>query len=182
MDNAYFLDTTLLYETEKQDKPKWPIIWVIFVILLIPILYFGFQKISSLKIFENSGEKVRSIIPEEVKNTIMPPSKPTITIAPTVTKKELARKDLKVEVRNGGGVVGAASKGVAFLKNLGYEIKSSGNAASFNYKDLTIKIKNSKKEFLSLLEEDLKTNYTISSSSADLSEDSSSDALVVIGR
>lgn len=186
MDNAYFLDTTLLYETEEKKKKRWPIFLAFFsVVLIIPLVIFGLQKLDLAKIAGDSKEKIQTILPKDIieKTPAISKSFPSPTPVISKTPKEIVKADLKLNVRNGSGVAGAALRGESFLKNLGYSVVSSGNAENFNYKGLTIRVKNSKKEYLEILEKDLKTNYfNLSSSSSDLEEDSSFDALVIIGR
>lgn len=92
------------------------------------------------------------------------------------------RTKLSVSVKNGSGVTGAASKASDLLKGLRYNVVSSGNADKDDYKNTKIQVKNSKKEFLDILKNDLSKNYTIGETSSDLPADSSEDALITIGR
>jgi len=68
------------------------------------------------------------------------------------------------------------------LKSFGYKITSTGNADNYNYENVTIQVKSTKSNFLALLKKDLGFSYTVGSASADLSSDSTSDALVIIGK
>lgn len=115
-----------------------------------------------------------------------PKSSPTATPKPTSNPVDpatgLDRSDLSVEVKNGGGVAGAAGKVSDFLKNLGYKVVSVGNADNFDYQSIVIEVKSAESSFLSLLKKDLSASYTIGSTSADLSATSSADALVIVGK
>lgn len=98
-----------------------------------------------------------------------------------VDKSGLDRSKLSVIVQNGSGIEGTAGKAADVLKELGYNT-STGNAGNYNYKGLTIKIKKTKSDFLDLLKNDLSKNYTITTTSSDLSSDSPTDALIIIGK
>jgi len=114
------------------------------------------------------------------KATVTPTPKPTID--PVDKETGLDRSDLSIEVLNGSGETGAASKASETLKALGYGISSIGNADNTDYENVTIKVKSDKEKFLDLLKKDLGFSYTIGSSSADLADDSSADALVIVGK
>lgn len=114
------------------------------------------------------------------KPTVTPSAKPTTN--PVDSATGLDRSTLSVEVQNGSGEVGAASKGSDILKSFGYKVIATGNADNFNYENVLIKIKSIKSNFLSLLKKDLGFSYTIGSASADLSATSSADAVVIVGK
>jgi hypothetical protein len=114
------------------------------------------------------------------KATATPTPKPTID--PVDKETGLDRSEISIEVLNGSGVTGAASQASDTLKSFGYNISSVGNAETTDYENVTIKIKSNKSNFLDLLKKDLGFSYTIGSSSADLADDSSADALVIVGK
>ncbi|MDO8582912.1 MAG: LytR C-terminal domain-containing protein [bacterium] len=99
-----------------------------------------------------------------------------------VDKSGLDRSKLSVTVQNGSGTEGVAGKGANILKELGYNVASTGNADNYNYQGVTIKVKSSKSDFLNLLKQDLSKDYSITASSSDLSSDSPTDAMVIIGK
>ncbi|MEK7517575.1 MAG: LytR C-terminal domain-containing protein, partial [Patescibacteria group bacterium] len=92
------------------------------------------------------------------------------------------RSKLSVSIMNGSGETGAATKASDFLKGLGYNVVSVGNADREDYQNTKIQVKSNKSEFLSLLKNDLSKNYTIGETSSDLPESSPEDALVIIGK
>lgn len=106
---------------------------------------------------------------------------PTPTINPIDKSTGLNRSKLSVTIQNGSGQAGAAGKAADILKNLGYNIVSTGNADNYDYVNVSIQVKAASSSFLSLLKKDL-VSYTIGSNSADLSTGFSSDALVIIGK
>lgn len=119
-------------------------------------------------------------------------AKPTSVLSPTSTPKPttdpvdkstgLDRSKLTVEVQNGSGEVGAAKKAADALKGLGYTIAATGNADNYDYKDITIQVKSDKSKYLSLLQKDLGSSYTVGTASADLTATSSADALLIVGK
>lgn len=92
------------------------------------------------------------------------------------------KKTLSISVKNGSGVTGAAAKASDFLKGLGYNVISTGNADTQDYQNTKIQVKKDKSEFLNLLKADLSKNYTIGETSSDLPETSPEDTLIIIGK
>lgn len=109
---------------------------------------------------------------------------PTPTPAPTAAPTpvpDLKREDITVQVLNGGGVAGAAGKMKTFLTDKGYQVTDLGNTDEYSYKDTEILVKPSKSQALSLLQSDLKSDYTLGTASATLPDDVSYDARVIVG-
>ncbi len=106
------------------------------------------------------------------------PTTPTPEASPT---PQLERSDLSLEVLNGSGEPGAAGDAQAVLEDLGYENIEAGNADSYDYDQTEVSIKEGKKEYLQLLLNDLKEEYSISSESAYLEEDYDYDAQIIVG-
>lgn len=167
---------------------------IIFIIFLIGA-FFAAQKF----FFSGKSQKEVSTITPTPTEYQFPTDTPAPSVSPTGTAKPtiaptakavnpidastgLDRSTLSIEVQNGSGETGAASKGSDILKSFGYKITATANADNFEYQNATIKVKSIKSNFLSLLKKDLGFSYTISSSSADLSSSSTADALVIIGK
>lgn len=131
------------------------------------------QVTPSATIVEPTGEPTKEATPSATK-------KPTSTVIPTAAVINKAQ-DLNIQVLNGSGKEGAASSIVDLLKKKGYTHLEAGNADNFNYVNLTIRIKNSRKKFLSDLQNDLST-YTISSQSGSLSDSALFDASLIVGK
>ena len=119
---------------------------------------------------------------EEPANTPSPTSTPEPTVNPIDKTTGLDRSKLSIEVQNGSGAVGVAKKAADVLKALGYVISSTGNADNYEYSNVTIQVKGGKSNFLSLLQKDLGSSYTVGTASADLTATSSADALVIVGK
>lgn len=170
---------------------------IIFAIILVGLIW-GVQKLFS----GGSKETKQTVIiptpteyqfptdtptPVPVTETVKPTAVPTLVpttkaVNPVDSATGLDRSNLSVEVQNGSGETGAASKGSDILKSFGYKVIATANADNFDYVDATIKVKSTKSNFLSLLKKDLGFSYTIGSASADLDSSSTADAVVIIGK
>lgn len=168
---------------------------VLVVIILGVVVFFGVRFIGSITKKETAPTPTPTLVqsmptetptPTPTGGSPTPKSSPTPSPRPTLNPVDpasgLDRSDLSVEVKNGGGVAGAAGKASDFLKNLGYKVISVGNADNFDYQSIVIEVKSAKSSFLSLLKKDLSASYTIGTTSADLSATSSADALVIVGK
>lgn len=94
----------------------------------------------------------------------------------------LTRQRLKIAVENGSRKIGAGSELSSILMDFGYTVTSMKNAKEEEYEGLTIRVKPALQDYLYLLRKDLTlAEYDISSSSADLSEETSEDAVIVVG-
>lgn len=109
-----------------------------------------------------------------------PTSTPTAT--PTPTPEPVKKADIKIQVWNGGGVPGAASKMKSFLEDKGYKVVDVSNADAYTYDKTEIQVKEGKKSILKFLNEDLKDTYSLASKAATLSSDVPYDARVVVGK
>ena len=99
-----------------------------------------------------------------------------------IDKSGLDRSKLSVTVQNGSGIEGVAGKAANILKDLGYNVASTGNADNYDYVGVTVKVKKEKSEFLDLLKKDLSKDYTVKSATSDLSSDSPTNAVIIIGK
>lgn len=168
-------------------------IFLIVALLIIVLLFFGSRFFG-----QNNNQDINdvpaAVTPTEepsITTEVFPSDSPTPSLTPTLTPKPtinpidkssgLNRSKLSVTVQNGSGTAGAAGKVADELKNLGYNVVTTGNADNYDYVNLNIWVKAASSSFLTLLKKDL-AGYTIGSNSADLSTSFSSDALVIIGK
>ncbi len=165
---------------------------VIFVVV-IGLLIFG-----ATKVFKSSNNKIditptptQEVVPsdtpiptEAVSGTPTPTEKPTPAPKSSSIDKAtgLDRSKIAIHVLNGNGTSGVSKKAADFLNGLGYNVVEMGNADNFNYDTTTIQIKAADSKYLPLLKKDLSANYTIGSTSADLSATGRDDAVVIIGK
>jgi hypothetical protein len=105
-----------------------------------------------------------------------------LTKTSPIDESGLDRSKLSIKVENGSGTEGAAGKMSEILKKLGYNNPSTGNADNYNYKNVTIKVKSEKADFLNLLKKDLSKDYTVKTATSDLPPSSSTDAVIIIGK
>lgn len=113
--------------------------------------------------------------------TIAKPT-PTPTQAPSPTPEPAKREDISVQVLNGGGVAGAATKMKSFLVEKGYKVDDVGNTDDYTYDKTALLVKSGKDAYAVLLKEDLSQDYTLEASPGALSSDSLYDAQVIVGK
>ena len=177
---------------EMPKKPKKFIYVILFLIILVGFfltrnLFFGSSKQKEEPSITPTPTEYQFPTDTPVLSPTVSESKPTTapttkSVNPVDASTGLDRSTLSVEVQNGSGVTGAASKGSDALKSFGYKVSSVGNADNENYENVTIQVKSTKTNFLALLKKDLGFSYTIGSTSADLESSSTADALVIIGK
>lgn len=177
--------------TSRKRNPKQLLFLAIAAIVLLFVLFNGVKFIGSK--FSKPSPTPSPVAVETPTPTATPTATATSTSTPTPTPSPSAsnpvdsatgldRSKLGVTVQNGSGTAGVGAKAASFLKNLGYNIVSTGNADNFNYTNVTIRVKDSQKAYLPLLNKDLSTSYSVGATSADLTATSSADALVIIGK
>lgn len=172
MEDLAYQDPSSVRRGRRNLKPI--IILSVISVLLLVLIFSVIKALSS-----QNPSSTQS--PVQTSSPIQTPTPAPTTTPQATSGATLNRSDLSVRVENGSGGSGVASKGSAFLKNLGYSIASSGNADNFNYKGVTIKIKKDKSSYLEQLKKDLSGSYTIDSATSDLPSSSAYDALVIIG-
>ncbi len=115
--------------------------------------------------------------------TIAVKTTPTPTLAPTITPTPtIDRKSISIQVLNGSGIAGVASKMKALLEEKGYTVAGTGNAKTYDYAKTEIQVTASKSAFLSVLQADLTGSYSIGSAAANLKSASQYDVVVIIGK
>ncbi|MBI2028682.1 MAG: LytR C-terminal domain-containing protein [Candidatus Levybacteria bacterium] len=183
------------YPNQGSGKSKKFLFIVIFLLLLLGVGYLVVQYFLPSK----NETKSLTITPTPTEyqfptDTPTPQATPTASLKPTTgptTKPTtnpvdqasgLDRSTLSVEVQNGSGEAGVAAKASDILKGFGYKVASTGNADNYDYQDVTIQVKSTKSKYLTLLKKDLGFSYTVGTTSADLSSESTADALIIIGK
>lgn len=163
-------------------------VYLILTILILLVAFFSYRIFGTKEkgtISQNPAvtapTPTDTPIPTQAPDVTSTPT-PTPTVNPVDKTTGLNRSKLSVIVQNGSGEAGVAGKAESVLKNLGYDVVSTGNADNFNYVNAVIQVKPTSSDFLSLLKNDLGLSYTIGSNSADLPDSFSSNALVIIGK
>ena len=139
--------------------------------------------LAAQKILQDNKDKFPTKSKESLQTQdLLKKIKDGLSLVSPIDKSGLDRSKLSITVLNGSGVEGTAGKAASILKDFGYNVASTGNADNYNYTGVTIKVKPDQSNFLNLLKQDLAKEYTIKSTSSDLSPDSSTDALIIIGK
>jgi len=115
------------------------------------------------------------------KLTIIPSPSPTPTPTPTPTPMPPNRGDITIQILNGGGVSGAASKMKKLLEDKGYKVGDVSNADAYTYDKTELHVKTAKSAYQKLLIDDLKDTYSISTNTAALTDSVSYDGRVIVG-
>lgn len=118
--------------------------------------------------------------------SFLSPAKPTPTPLPTVeptpSVSTVQKSDVNIRVVNGGGTPGAGSKMKTFLEGKGYTVVSVGNADEYTFTATEISAKSGKEAYVALLTDDLKTEYSLGTSTEKVDDDASYDILVTVGK
>ncbi len=117
-----------------------------------------------------------------VSPTPTPKATPTKKPTPAATSSAVTSKGLSVRVLNGSGIAGRAASTADYLKGLGYDIASTGNADKSDYENTQITIKSSKQSLLAGLKSDLAAKFKVGTKEATLSATDSADAEVILGK
>ncbi|HUD09663.1 MAG TPA: LytR C-terminal domain-containing protein [Patescibacteria group bacterium] len=186
------LETIPAFTPQRRQVNKRPVYLVVVIVVLI-LLFLGFRAASSSKSSTSVPTPTLTptiaVVPTETEtptptttSSVTPTATPIPTLNPVDPTTGLDRSQLSVTVQNGSGTAGVAAKGETILKHLGYNVVGTGNADNFNYTNVVIQVKQASNNYLSLLQTDLGLSYTIGTTSANLPDSFSSDALVIIGQ
>ena len=182
--------------SKSPKKPKRFLFLVVAIVIILIIIFAG-NKLLGSKNNKESSEITPTPTEFQIPTDTPEPSpseEPTLTSKPTSSPTPkptsnpvdsstgLDRSKLSVTVQNGSGQAGVAGTGSNFLKQLGYNVTSTGNADNFDYTNVSVSVKNSESEYLNLIKKDLEKGYSVASTSANLDNGFSSDALVIIGK
>jgi len=111
-----------------------------------------------------------------------PTPEATPTPVATPTPEEIDKTALSIQVLNGGGTPGAAGKMKSLLTEKGYTVSNTGNTDEYTFDTTEIHVKASASAALAHLEADLKEDYVLGTTAADLADESDYDAQVIVGK
>jgi hypothetical protein len=178
------------FETTPRKPRKIGIAFALVFIVIIAIIGLYVLGASSKKaapVIAPTPTSVPTLIPvvteEEVSPTVAvsPTKEPKTTLTPTPSKKVSSeRSGLEITVLNGSGVAGAAKSISSYLSDLGYTVKTTANAKSFDYQGLTVNVSKAKSSYLAQLKKDLTGKSA--SMSAQVDDSLTVDAEVIIGK
>ncbi len=155
----------------KQDAKKSLIVWA--VVTIVVALLTG----SILFAVAKKGSSVSSLF---VRPT--PTSTPAPTPTPTPTPAPVDKASIKIQVLNGGGTPGAASKMKKYLEDKGYTVDSTGNTDEYTYTSTEIHGKDTMTDAVNNLKVDLKDTYSLGTVASDLDASASADVQVIVGK
>lgn len=193
MDDQAFPDVSKSLQKPSR-RPRLLVYIVLFLIILGILIFAGSKFLGS----QGGGEPTPT--PATPTVAVEPTEEPTpeVTGDLTPTKKQTSptpkatstpkytpdpsKSGLTIQVLNGSGEKGVASQMAETLRSLGYTVSSTGNADTFDYQNVTIQIKSTKSNLLTQLRKDLSSDYTVGSTTTDLSASTSADAVVIVGK
>jgi len=190
MEDVGFGETSLNINPRSSKRLPSRFFILVIIVIVLALIIFG---ISQLFFAKQSPKKENLIIPTVTLAPTNPPEAskaaeitPTKGLNKTPTPKPgtsaLDKTKISIEIQNGSGESGVASKMAAFLKNLGYKIGATGNAKNYEYTGVTIQTKVKSKDYLAGLRKDLVNEYTVSAATSDLPDTSVADILVIVGK
>ncbi len=110
-----------------------------------------------------------------------PTSTPTVNPSPTPTPQPVDKKELSIQILNGSGEPGVASRMKAFLEKGGYTVNDTGNAETFTYEKTEISVKKKFDSILGDLKGYLEDKYAIGKAQSDLPDSSEYDVRIIVG-
>lgn len=150
-----------LPQIEKSNKKLFLLGIVVFIITIVITIGVGFFILNNI----STGKK--AVTSEESEKTVRETPTPVVTID---------KKEWTFEVLNGSGEAGKAKKTADAIKAIGYVVDSTGNAGKSDYTGVTVSfikeikndvkdiiLKDLKKEFITVKEDDAPTDKTESS-------------------
>lgn len=161
-------------------------IFVIVIILFLVSINFIFHSINKIfninddliaqKIIKFNIEEFNKI-KNRFENKVMPaaPIPPTPPALPVLDKKSLS-----IKILNGTAKKGLAANLKKIFETNNFVVKETGNAKKEDYKKTVLSIKESKKDFLSLISDVLKNTYPDFTQEI-LLENEDADAVIIIG-
>jgi len=169
-DFAGFEDTSILPEPKNSKKIVFIILAIVVVLGIIGGGFYFYKKKKNVPVASQ---------PEPEQTTVLPT--PEI-IEPSPTVALLERKNLNIQVLNGSGIAGKAGEVKSFLEELKYEEIDTGNAETYDFEKTEISIKESAKDYLEMLIDDLSEEYPLVEETETLDEDSEFDVIVTVGK
>ncbi len=155
-------------------------LWILIVVVVLAIIGF---LVFRPKESQPTQQPTLTISPTQEVEQITVTETPDTSVTPSPTEKVATKKSTgpSIQVQNGSGEEGVAGKMKTALEDLGYDTIETANADNFDYKNVTIKAKDSASAEATKIKSLLK-DYTVESEVATLSDDSDFDIIVIVGK
>lgn len=172
------VDTNNLFPSSLADKPQksssMGLVLLTVVLLAAAVGIVGF-------IFYKRGQSTPEAAPiQPVTSELASPS-PEASASPSA-QVVFDRATLKVKVQNGSGITGLASKAKTYLEGLGYADVKTANAASSDFVDTEVAVKEAFQSISTKIVDDLKDKYTVSSNVGTLDANEDFDVVITLGK
>lgn len=165
---------------ESRKRGKGGKVWIVLIVIILAIVGFLIFRPQ-----EQSQDRQTSlgITPTQEVEQITVTETPETSVTPAPTAKVTAKKSAgpSIQVQNGSGEEGVAGKMKTALEDLGYDTIETANADNFDYKNVTIKAKDASSSEATKIKSLLK-DYTVEGEIATLSDDSTFDIIVIVGK
>lgn len=171
-------------EPPVEEKPKRNIKLILLVVVVVAVVVAAlgggiYVYTTGTKKSENSGTEDKMATSEASTPTPTP-----IESGPTQTPTQAPKRELtnyKLQVLNGSGLIGAASKAKDLLEKNGFKVEEVANASSYDFEKTVIQVKKGVPiDIVDTLKDVLSKNYSVEVGGA-LEEKSSFDLVVTVG-
>ncbi len=169
--------------TEDAQEEKPPKNIKLFVVIVLIVAVFVILLGGGIYVYLTGTNKTQKPKEETQPVSTSTPT-PTFPPSPSPSPTELPQKELssyKIEVLNGSGLIGAASKVKDLIEKNGFKVSEVGNASSYDFERTQIQVKkNVPEEVVDKLKELLGKSYTLEMGD-NLEDKSSFDIVITVG-
>lgn len=144
------------------------VLWIVLIVAFLIGAFVGGGVIYTFNRFQKTPIQVVTASP--------------VAIVSAEPSPAMERSSLKLQVLNGTGIKGEASRIKMVLEKVGYTNVQTGNAASQDFTLTEISIKDIKKEYIPLLTSDLSEEASVSSEIKSLDEKNDFDVIITLGK
>jgi len=161
-------EISMHHKSGKKPFMVWAIVTIIVALLTGSILFAVTKK---------GGGSMHSLFAHPTPTPV-----PTATPTPTPTPVAVDKTSFTIQVLNGGGTAGAATKMKTFLTGKGYKVSATGNTPNYTYTATEIHGKTNMTNAVTNLQADLKDTYTLGAVDTNLDASASADVQVIVGK
>lgn len=159
-------------ESTGGKNAKW--LWLLIALIIVGALVFAFAK--GIGPFGKFKKGSQSAIESPAPASVVESPSPEATTSASFDKSQI-----KIRILNGNGTSGAASAAKDFIEGKGYKVVTIGNAATTDFAQTVVKLKDAVLNIKSMLVSDLSDKYSVTVSSTPLEASDSADVEVTLG-